>query len=152
MCSTAASSPAAAGSVAATPDAATGRAVAGIDGLAGRTSVGRCKFDWVPHDPVTIPALIILIGHSMGGFCVLKFSEILQTENIPVSLAVTIDSNPVSDVSLPKTGIFAVAAGDFRQIGFGFGEFGSLETVHKIAKARQLWVFLLVAGVVSPTP
>jgi hypothetical protein len=42
------------------------------------------------------PALIILIGHSMGGFCVLKFSEILQTENIPVSLAVTIDPPQVS--------------------------------------------------------
>src|SRR6478672_6553400 len=42
------------------------------------------------------PALIILIGHSMGGFCVLKFSEILQTENIPVSLAVTIDPPRVS--------------------------------------------------------
>jgi hypothetical protein len=42
------------------------------------------------------PALIILIGHSMGGFCVLKFSEILQTENIPVSLAVTIDPPQIS--------------------------------------------------------
>ena len=42
------------------------------------------------------PALIILIGHSMGGFCVLKFSEILQAENIPVSLAVTIDPPQVS--------------------------------------------------------
>ena len=42
------------------------------------------------------PALIILIGHSMGGFCVLKFSEILQTENIPVSLTVTIDPPQVS--------------------------------------------------------
>ena len=41
-------------------------------------------------------ALIILIGHSMGGFCVLKFSEILQTENIPVSFAVTIDPPQVS--------------------------------------------------------
>ena len=42
------------------------------------------------------PALIILIGHSMGGFCVLKFSEILQTENIPVSLAITIDPPQIS--------------------------------------------------------
>jgi predicted alpha/beta hydrolase family esterase len=40
--------------------------------------------------------LIILIGHSMGGFCVLKFSEILQGENIPVSRAVTIDPPQVS--------------------------------------------------------
>src|SRR5437764_2456789 len=42
------------------------------------------------------PALIILIGHSMGGFCVLNFSERLQSENIPVSLAVTIDPPRVS--------------------------------------------------------
>src|SRR5277367_4731375 len=42
------------------------------------------------------PALIVLIGHSMGGFCVLKFSEMLQAENIPVSLAVTIDPPQVS--------------------------------------------------------
>jgi hypothetical protein len=61
-------------------------------------------------------------------------------------------SNQVSGASLPKTGIFAVAAGDFRHIGLGFSEFGSLETVQQIAKARQLWPFLLVSGVVSPVP
>jgi pimeloyl-ACP methyl ester carboxylesterase len=37
------------------------------------------------------PAPIILIGHSMGGFCALKFAEILQAESIPVSLVVTVD-------------------------------------------------------------
>jgi predicted alpha/beta-hydrolase family hydrolase len=37
------------------------------------------------------PAPIILIGHSMGGYCTLKLAEILQAENIPVSLVVTID-------------------------------------------------------------
>ena len=37
------------------------------------------------------PAPIILIGHSMGGFCSLQFAEKLQAENIPVSLVVTID-------------------------------------------------------------
>jgi hypothetical protein len=42
------------------------------------------------------PALIILIGHSMGGFCVLEFSQMLQAENIPVSLAVTIDPPQIS--------------------------------------------------------
>jgi hypothetical protein len=42
------------------------------------------------------PALIILIGHSMGGFCVLQFSQILQVNNIPVSLAVTIDPPQIS--------------------------------------------------------
>ncbi len=37
------------------------------------------------------PAPITLIGHSMGGLCALKFAEMLQAENIPVSLVVTID-------------------------------------------------------------
>ncbi len=37
------------------------------------------------------PAPIVLIGHSMGGYCSVKFAEILQGENIPVSLIVTID-------------------------------------------------------------
>jgi thioesterase domain-containing protein len=42
------------------------------------------------------PRPIILIGHSMGGYCALKFSEILQAENIPVSLVFTIDPPQVS--------------------------------------------------------
>ncbi len=47
------------------------------------------------------PAPIILIGHSMGGFCVLKFSEILEAEGIRVSLAVAIDPAHVTpDVPL----------------------------------------------------
>ena len=37
------------------------------------------------------PAPIILIGHSMGGLCALKFAEMLQDEGIPVSLVVTVD-------------------------------------------------------------
>jgi hypothetical protein len=37
------------------------------------------------------PAPITLIGHSMGGLCALKFAEILQAENIPVNLVVTVD-------------------------------------------------------------
>jgi LysM repeat protein len=37
------------------------------------------------------PAPITLIGHSMGGLCALTFADILQSENIPVSLVVTID-------------------------------------------------------------
>jgi hypothetical protein len=37
------------------------------------------------------PAPIVLIGHSMGGLCALKFAETLEAENIPVSLVVTID-------------------------------------------------------------
>jgi pimeloyl-ACP methyl ester carboxylesterase len=47
------------------------------------------------------PAPIILIGHSMGGYCALIFSEMLQAENIPVSLVVTIDPPQISpDVPL----------------------------------------------------
>jgi hypothetical protein len=37
------------------------------------------------------PAPITIIGHSIGGFCGLKFAEMLQAENIPISLLVTID-------------------------------------------------------------
>ena len=37
------------------------------------------------------PAPITLIGHSMGGLCALKFAEMLQDEDIPVNLVVTID-------------------------------------------------------------
>jgi Thioesterase domain len=37
------------------------------------------------------PAPIVLIGHSMGGLCALKFAETLQAENIQVSLVVTVD-------------------------------------------------------------
>jgi predicted alpha/beta-hydrolase family hydrolase len=37
------------------------------------------------------PAPIILIGHSMGGLCAVKFAEILEAENIAVSLIVTVD-------------------------------------------------------------
>jgi hypothetical protein len=46
-------------------------------------------------------------------------------------------SNPVSGVGLPKTGIFAVAAGDFRLIRPSVRTFGSVETVLRIAKARH---------------
>ncbi len=37
------------------------------------------------------PAPITLIGHSMGGLCALKFAEMLQAEDIPTSLVVTVD-------------------------------------------------------------
>jgi hypothetical protein len=37
------------------------------------------------------PVPITLIGHSMGGLCVLTFADILRSANIPVSLVVTID-------------------------------------------------------------
>jgi pimeloyl-ACP methyl ester carboxylesterase len=37
------------------------------------------------------PAPIILIGHSMGGFCAVKFAEILEGEGIKADLVVSID-------------------------------------------------------------
>jgi predicted alpha/beta-hydrolase family hydrolase len=37
------------------------------------------------------PAPIILIGHSMGGFCAIKFAEILEAQGIRASLVVAID-------------------------------------------------------------
>jgi len=47
------------------------------------------------------PAPIILIGHSMGGYCSVIFSQMLEAENIPVSLVVTIDPAHVTpDVPL----------------------------------------------------
>ena len=47
------------------------------------------------------PALIILIGHSVGGACALSFAEMLQDEHIPVSLLVTTEPARIShDVPL----------------------------------------------------
>ena len=37
------------------------------------------------------PAPIVLIGHSMGGFCAVKFAEILEGEGIRADLVVSID-------------------------------------------------------------
>ena len=39
----------------------------------------------------TSPAPIVLIGHSMGGFCAVKFAEILEGEGIKADLVVAID-------------------------------------------------------------
>jgi len=52
-----------------------------------------CSFvaDQAIQDYRAAPAPIILIGHSMGGLCALTFAEILQEQNIPVSLVVTVD-------------------------------------------------------------
>ena len=52
-----------------------------------------CRFvaDQAIKDYRAEPAPIILIGHSMGGLCALTFAEILQEQNIPVSLVVTVD-------------------------------------------------------------
>jgi hypothetical protein len=42
------------------------------------------------------PAPIILIGHSMGGFCAVKFAEILEAEGIRADLVVAIDPAQVT--------------------------------------------------------
>lgn len=47
------------------------------------------------------PAPIILIGHSMGGFCAVKFAQILEAEGIRADLVVSIDPAHVTpDVPL----------------------------------------------------
>jgi hypothetical protein len=47
------------------------------------------------------PKPIILIGHSMGGYCAIIIAQILQAQNIAVSLVVTIDpAHATSDVPL----------------------------------------------------
>ena len=46
---------------------------------------------WAADDYKKDPQPIILIGHSMGGRCVVLFAEKLQKEGIPVSLAISID-------------------------------------------------------------
>lgn len=43
------------------------------------------------------PAPITLIGHSMGGDSALSFAEMLNSENIPVSLLVTYDPSRIAD-------------------------------------------------------
>jgi Alpha/beta hydrolase family/LysM domain len=43
------------------------------------------------HDYREDPAPIILIGHSMGGLCAVKFAEMLEAEGIRASLVVAID-------------------------------------------------------------
>jgi thioesterase domain-containing protein len=42
------------------------------------------------------PTPIIIIGHSMGGRCALRFAQVLQAENIQASLVVTIDPPQIS--------------------------------------------------------
>jgi hypothetical protein len=42
------------------------------------------------------PALIVLIGHSMGGACAISFAEMLEAEHIPVSLLVTTEPNRIA--------------------------------------------------------
>ena len=53
------------------------------------------------HEYRESPAPIVLIGHSMGGFCAVKFAEILEGEGIRADLVVAIDPAHVTpDVPL----------------------------------------------------
>jgi hypothetical protein len=45
----------------------------------------------------TDPALIAIIGHSMGGACAIKFADDLNAEKIPVSLVVTTDPAKITE-------------------------------------------------------
>ena len=81
----------------------------GIDTLAARirrtgipASVGtyllwRPTLDEAIRDYRRDPQPIILIGHSMGGDCVLDFAEMLNQAGIPVSLLVTYDPTRIAD-------------------------------------------------------
>jgi predicted alpha/beta-hydrolase family hydrolase len=75
----------------------------GMNGLADQLSqqgVAADTYDFPSCDSVTeaaekdyrkAPAPIVLIGHSMGGRCVLLVAEKLREDHIPVSLLVTVD-------------------------------------------------------------
>jgi pimeloyl-ACP methyl ester carboxylesterase len=64
---------------------------AGIKASVYEFTICRLIAEFAIRDYRESPAPIVLIGHSMGGLCALKFAETLQAENIPVSLVVTID-------------------------------------------------------------
>jgi hypothetical protein len=60
--------------------------------------------------------------------------------------------NPLSGVILSKMEIFRGAAGDFGRIRPSIREIRSVETVHRIAKARQWWAFQSLSRPVCPAP
>jgi len=64
---------------------------AGIKANVYEFTICRLIAEFAIRDYRQSPAPIVLIGHSMGGLCALKFAETLQAENIPVSLVVTVD-------------------------------------------------------------
>jgi hypothetical protein len=88
----------------------------GIDKLAARirrlgipASVGtyllwRPTADEAIRDYRRDPQPIVLIGHSMGGDCVLDFAELLNQAGIPVSLLVTYDPTRIADDVPPNVG------------------------------------------------
>ena len=74
---------------------------AGITASVYEFTICRLIADRAIHEYRESPAPIILVGHSMGGFCAVKFSELLEAEGIRVSLVVAIDPAHVTpDVPL----------------------------------------------------
>jgi hypothetical protein len=74
---------------------------AGITANVHEFTICRMIADQAIHEYRDSPAPIILIGHSMGGFCAVKLAEILEAEGIRVSLVVAIDPAHVTpDVPL----------------------------------------------------
>src|ERR1700761_5667335 len=74
---------------------------AGITSNVYEFTICRLIADQAVQDYRENPAPIILIGHSMGGFCAVKFAEILEAEGIRADLVVAIDPAHVTpDVPL----------------------------------------------------
>ena len=74
---------------------------AGVTANVYEFTICRLIADQAIHEYREDPAPIILIGHSMGGFCAIKFAEILEAEGIRADLVVAIDPAHVTpDVPL----------------------------------------------------
>ena len=58
--------------------------------------------------------------------------------------------NPVSGRNLPKTGVFQLSAGDYRQFRSENAQNRSPETGGQFAKGRHWQAFLLISGTFSP--
>ncbi len=69
----------------------------GISASVGTYLLWRPTLDEAIRDYRRDPQPIILIGHSMGGDCVLDFAEMLNQAGIPVSLLVTYDPTRIAD-------------------------------------------------------
>jgi fermentation-respiration switch protein FrsA (DUF1100 family) len=69
----------------------------GIDSSVDTYLVWRGVADQAIRDYRRDPEPIALIGHSMGGDSALDFAELLNSENIPVSLLVTYDPSRIAD-------------------------------------------------------
>lgn len=74
---------------------------AGITANVYEFTICRLIAEYAIHEYRENPEPIILIGHSMGGFCAVKFAEILEAEGIRADLVVAIDPAHVTpDVPL----------------------------------------------------